>query len=181
MAGAHGKATVIDLCDDDVDPLPAAAPKPGQRKFKPPSKRKRTAKPPANQPSAPAQSEAGPSSGGVGDSSARPYMPAANDSPTAKFSDDEEDPGDGGAAVRWDDDGSADFSHVRSFHAQQPACGMCGKPFQPNWNAQREELVVYDVVMLRGVLYHSECIRAAPPPTMPLPPPPPDPRESRAA
>ncbi len=179
MAGAHGKATVIDLCGDDVEPLPAAAPTPGQRKFKPPSKRKRTAKPLANQPSMPAPSEAGPSSGGVSDSSARPYMPASNDSPAAKFSDDEEDPGDGGAAVRWDDDGSADFSHVRSFHAQQPACGMCGKPFQPSWNAQREELVVYDVVMLRGALYHSECIRAAPPPTMPLPPPPD--RESRAA
>ena len=97
----------------------------------------------------------------------------------ARSSDDEEDPGDGGAAVRWDDDGNADFSHVRSFHAQQPACGMCGKPFEPSWHAQREELVVYGVVMLRGALYHSECIRAAPPPTMPFVPPPD--RESRIA
>ena len=50
--------------------------------------------------------------------------------------------------------------------------GLCGKPFEPSWHAQREELFVRGVVMLRGALYHSECILAAPPPTMPLPPPP---------
>mmetsp|Transcript_74934 Transcript_74934/g.124930 ORF Transcript_74934/g.124930 Transcript_74934/m.124930 type:complete len:205 (+) Transcript_74934:11-625(+) len=87
----------------------------------------------------------------------------------ARFSDDE-DEDDASAGLHqeeeadWEVDGF-EFSGVVCADESQPSCNLCGKRFKVSWDHERNEIVVTGAVMLRHVIYHTQCANARMPPT----------------
>lgn len=74
----------------------------------------------------------------------------------AQFSDGEEDAPALAPAPQGTD--GFDFSRAVCADAAQPNCPLCGKPFEPIWDAERHELVIENAAMLRHVIFHSACV-----------------------
>ena len=77
----------------------------------------------------------------------------------AQFSDGEPEPETTSNDPLDDLEAGFDFSNEPKLaDANQPKCALCQQDFQIVWDAERQELVVADAVLMKYVMYHTACV-----------------------